>query len=78
MKKKSEDFSMEDAARLAQSDTGRQLYSALRRKDSALFQQAMGQAASGNFDQVKETMSALLADPEIRDLLSRLGGNADE
>lgn len=78
MKKKSDDFSLDDASRIAQSDAGRQLYSALQRKDSDLFQQAMGQAASGNFDQVKQTMSALLEDPEIRELLSRLGGGANE
>ncbi len=78
MKKKSDDFSLDDASRIARSDAGQQLYSALRRKDSDLFQRAMDQAASGNFGQVKQTMSALLEDPEIRELLSRLGGGANE
>lgn len=78
MKKKSDDFSLDDASRIAQSDAGQQLYSALQRKDSDLFQRAMDQAASGNFGQVKQTMSALLEDPEIRELLSRLGGGANE
>lgn len=74
MAKKSEDFSMKDAARLAKSETGQQLYSVLQKKDGDLFRQAMDQAAAGNYEEVKKSMSALLKDPEVRELLSRLGG----
>lgn len=75
MEKKTEDFSMGDAMRLAQSDAGKQLFAALQQKDSHTLQQAMGQAAAGDFAQVKQTMSDLLRDPQIRELLNRLGGN---
>ena len=75
MEKKTEDFSMGDAMRLAQSDAGKQLFAALQQKDSHTLQQAMRQAAAGDFAQVKQTMSDLLRDPQIRELLNRLGGN---
>lgn len=74
MEKKTEDFSMGDAMRLAQSDAGKQLFSVLQQKDSAKLQKAMGQAAAGDFEQVKETMYDLLQDPQIRALLNQLGG----
>lgn len=70
MEKKSQNFSMEDAMRLARSPGAQQLFSLLQAKNP----DAMAQAASGNYDKLQQDLSAMLADPEIRALLRQLGG----
>lgn len=74
MQKNSQDFSMQEALRLAQSDTGQQLLALLQRSDPGRLQQAMDQAASGDYEQMKSTMATLLASPEAKKLLEKLGG----
>lgn len=74
MSKKSDDFSMSDAMRLAKSPAGQQLFAALQAQNGDALQQAMDQAAAGDYEQVKKTMSALLQDPKMQALLRQLGG----
>ena len=64
---------MKEAMKLANSDAGRQLYELLKRTQGQQLQSAMDQAASGNYEEVKRTLSSLLADPEARKLLSKIG-----
>jgi hypothetical protein len=64
---------MKEAMRLANSDAGRQLYELLKRTQGQQLQSAMDQAASGNYEDVKKTLSSLLADPEARKLLGKMG-----
>ena len=64
---------MKEAMKLANSDAGRQLYEMLKRTQGQQLQSAMDQAASGNYEEVKRTLSSLLADPEARKLLSKMG-----
>lgn len=64
---------MKDAMKLANSDAGRQLYELLKRTQGQQLQSAMDQAASGNYEEVKRTLSSLLADPEARKLLNKMG-----
>ena len=73
MKKNSDNFSMQEALRLAQSDTGQQLLALLRAQNNDAVQQAMSQAAAGDYQNVVSTMSALLASPEAKALLEQLG-----
>ena len=73
MKKNSDNFSMQEALRLAQSDTGQQLLSLLRAQDGDTLKQAMDQAAAGDYENMISTMSALLAAPEAKALLEQLG-----
>lgn len=70
MEKNSQNFSMEDAMRLARSPEARQLFDLLRSKNP----EAMDHAASGNYGKLQQDLSAMLADPEIRALLKQLGG----
>jgi catalase (peroxidase I) len=72
--KKSDEFSMNDAMRLAKSPAAQQLFAALQAQNADTLQQAMDQAAAGDYEQVKKTMSALLQDPKMQALLRRLGG----
>ena len=67
-------FSQEDARRLANSADAQQLLALLQRNNGEQLRTAMNQASTGDFDQVKKTLSAALADPEVRTLLQRLGG----
>lgn len=71
MKKNSDDFS--EALRLARSETGQQLLALLRSQNSGALRQAMDQAAAGDYQNMIGTMSALLADPQAKALLERLG-----
>ena len=72
MRKNSNDFSMQEAMRLAQSETGQQLIAALRAQNTDAVSQAMEQAAAGDMEKAKQSMSSLLASPQIQALLEQL------
>ena len=74
MQKNSQNFSMQEALRLANSDAGQRLLAILKQSDSAQLQQAMEQATAGNYESVQKTLSSLLASSEVKDLLKELGG----
>ena len=74
MQKNSEDFSVQEALRLAKSPAGQQLIAMLQRSDSGQIKQAMDQAAAGNYGKAKDTLSELLSSPEAKKLLEQLGG----
>ncbi len=74
MPKNSDQFSMQDAKRLANSEAGQQLLALLKSQNSQQMQQAMEQAAAGDYAQVKQTLSTLLESEQVRELLRRLGG----
>ena len=78
MQKNSDNLSMQEALRLAKSETGQQLFAALRNQNSAAMDQAMAQAAAGNYGQVKDTLSSLLSSPEIKSLLEQIGRQNNE
>lgn len=67
------DPSMSQIVKLAKSKEGRQLYDLLRETQPETVNNAMHSAATGNYDEVKSAMSSLLANPEIRELLKKLG-----
>lgn len=77
MQKKSDDFSMQEAMRLAQSDRAQALLALLKQKNSGALQQASAQAAAGNYTQAAKIMSSLLSSPEAQALLNQLGGQKD-
>lgn len=74
MQKNSQNFSIQDAMRLANSDAGQQLLAILKQKDSAQLQKALSQAASGQQQELAGTLSQLLQSPEAQALLKQLGG----
>ncbi len=73
MQKKSDDFSIQEAMRLAQSETGQQLLALLRTQNSGLFQQAAAQSQAGDYEQAKKTLAAFLSSPQAQELLKKLG-----
>ena len=72
MQKNSDNFSMQDAIRLAQSDAGRRLLAVLQAQNGDAVRKATDQAAAGDYEQMKETISSLLASPEAQALLEQL------
>ena len=73
MQKKSEDFSVQEALRLAKSPAGRQLMAMLQRSDSGQLQQAMQQASAGDYVKASQTLNSLLGSEEAQALLKELG-----
>ena len=74
MEKKSQDFPIIEAQRLAQTPAGQQLMAMLHQKDSGELQRAMEQASSGNYKEAGKILQSLLSSPEARQLMQQLGG----
>lgn len=74
MQKNSQDFSIQEALRLAQSDTGQQLFALLQRTDPDTLRQAMDQAAAGDLNQAKNSLQTLMNSEDVKKLLQQLGG----
>ena len=66
-------FSIQEARRLADSPAGRQLISLLQQQGSSDFEQAMDRAAKGDFTEAKQALASILADPQAQKLLKELG-----
>lgn len=65
-------LSAEKIKALAQSEAGKKLMALLQETKGQELQKAMEQAASGNYDAVKQTVSALLNDRQTRTLVEEM------
>lgn len=74
MQKNFDNFSMQEALRLAKSDAGQQLLAMLKAQNSDSLQKATDQAASGDYEAVTRTLSKFLASPEAQALMKQLEG----
>ena len=74
MEKKSQDFSIKEAQRLAQTPEGKKLMAMLQQRDTGQLQQAMDHAASGNYKAAGAILQSLLSSPEAQKLMQQLGG----
>ena len=72
MQKNSQNFSMQDAMRLARSDAGQQLLQLLRQSDGDALRKAADLAAAGDYRKASASLSALLDSPEVKALLKQL------
>ena len=72
MEKNSENFSVQKAMKLANSDAGKQLIAYLQRKNSPNLNNAMQLAAKGDYDSLKTALSSLLQSEEAKGLLKQL------
>lgn len=66
---------IQEAMRMAQSPAGQQLLRLLQQGNSQVLQQAMNNAASGDYESAKKALSAVLNDPQAQRLLKQMGGN---
>lgn len=74
MNQKSQDFSVEDARRLAASPAGQQLMQLLQQRDSGQLQKAMDLASGGNYKEAGKALQSLLASEDAKKLIAQLGG----
>ena len=74
MDKKSQDFSIKEAQRLANTSEGQQLMALLQQTGSEQLQKAMVQANAGNFKEAGDLLQSLLASPDAQKLIRQLGG----
>lgn len=70
----SENISMEKAMKMAQSDAGQRLFQAMQAQDGPSLNQAMADAQNGDYEKVRQRLSAMLESPEVRALLRQLQG----
>ena len=75
MLKNSQDFSVQEAMRLAKTPAGQQLLAMLQQADKSTLQQAMAQASKGDYQQARAALENILTSSEARSLLQELGGN---
>ena len=73
MQKNSQDFSMQEALRLAKSPAGQQLLAMLRSADSSRLDQAAAEVSAGDYAKASKTLSQLLSSPEIKQFLEEIG-----
>ena len=73
MEKKSQDFSIKEAQRLAGTPEGQRLMALLRQSDNGQLQKAMAQANAGNYKEAGNLLQAMLTSPEAQALLRQLG-----
>lgn len=74
MQKNFDDFSMQEAMRLANSPAGKQLIALLQQSDEDSLQKAMTQASAGDFASAQQALSSLISSPEVQRLIKQLGG----
>ena len=74
MEKKSSNFSMQDAMRIANSDAGKQLLQILQAQNSPALSQAMEQASKGDYTNLSKTLAPLLESDKIQKFLKEMGG----
>lgn len=74
MQKKSDDFSMQDALRLAKSPAGQQLLAMLQQSDSSQLQRVIDQANAGDFAKASQTLNAMLSSDDAKKLIQQLEG----
>ena len=73
MQKNSDNFSIQEAMKLASTPSGQELIAALHQSDMGQIQKAAELANDGDYAQAQRMLSELLQDPKIQLLLSKLG-----
>lgn len=68
------EHAVQEAQRLSGTPEGKQLAALLQQLGGINMQQAMEQAASGDFRQARQAVIQLMQDPQARILLEKLGG----
>lgn len=78
MAQKFDNFSIEDAKRLAQTETGQKLVALLQSQNKQQLQTALNQASSGDYEQLKKALGTFMASPEAQALLRQLENSQHE
>ena len=73
MEKKSHDFSVKEAQRLAQTPEGQKLMALLQQQDNTALQKAMTEDSAGNYQAAGAILQSLLSSQEAESLMRQLG-----
>ena len=68
------EHALQEAKRLSGTPEGQQLAAMLQQLGGPDLQQTIDQAAAGDFSQAQQVISALMRNPQARQLLEQLGG----
>ena len=68
------DHTIREAAKLAATPEGKQLSQLLLQIGGTDLQKTLEKAAMGDYRQIQKTISALMQDPQARQILEKLGG----
>ena len=74
MAEKNIPFSKSNLTALARSTAGQELFAKLQQTNDAQLRRAMSLAASGDMNGAGAILAPLLADPNIRSMVEKLGG----
>ena len=74
MQKNFDNFSMQEALRLAKSPAGQQLLALLQQSDPDALKTAMQQASAGDYSQIQQTLAPIMASQDVQKLLRQMGG----
>ena len=74
MEQKSQDFSIQQAQRLAATAEGQKLMQLLQQQDSGQLEKALAAASAGKYKEAGDLLNTLLSSPEARQLIRQLGG----
>jgi len=77
MQKNDNNFSMQEAMKLANSPAGKQLIAMLQQADPQAMQKAMSLAASGEYDKIPQVLSSLKEMDEVKKLMKDMGGGSN-
>lgn len=75
MQNNQENFSIQDAMRLANTPAGKELLALLKSGGGDTMDKARKQAEQGDFEQVKQTLSSVLQSPRVQELLQEMRKN---
>lgn len=75
MEKNFQDFSMQEALRLAQTPAGQRLLAMLQQQYGEQLRQVINQAAAGHYEEVQRKMTDLLSNPDAQSLLNQMRGS---
>ena len=78
MEKNFQNFSVQDAMKLAKTDAGKQLIALLQQQNPQEMQNAMAKANAGDYTQAKQALRSILENPQAIALLQQLGREKHE
>ena len=73
MEKNSQDFSIQEAKRLAKTPEGQKLMALLQQKDNGKLHKAIAEATAGNYKEAGSILESVLSSPEAQQLIRKLG-----
>ncbi len=72
MQKNSQNFSMQEALHLANSEAGQRLLALLKETNDPGVRQAMQKASAGDYSSIRENLASLMRSEQVQQLLKEL------